>query len=234
MCVCVCVWERDTQTDAAACVVYPSIKRERGVAVRAGRSYLSLFCVTVPSYKFRIASVMSKAFHGVINIWQKTWLFYQTNIFTISFLFLRCEPRVTEHYRLLLLSRMVLLPNQPHTSMHPILLLWDQELKFPLVLKKTKHLVLFHLKFHLPQSPSSFTSIITTFTSTSLLFQTSASLSLIHVCHFVYSCSYSMEWYRTQMQSSESGRYRMAFPCVARKCKQPVLFTVVCSCSLLN
>lgn len=31
-------------------------------------SYLSLFCVTVLPYKFRIAAVMSKAFHGVINI----------------------------------------------------------------------------------------------------------------------------------------------------------------------
>lgn len=107
-------------------------------------------------------------------------------------------------------------------------------IKISTCVKKTKHLVLFDLKFHLPQSPSSFTSIITTFTSTPPLFQTSASLSLIHVCHFVYSRSYSMEWYRKQMQSSEWGRYRMPFPCVARKCKQPVLFTVVCSCSLLN
>lgn len=64
VCVCVC----ETQTDAAACVVYPSIKREKSVAVRAGRSYLSLFCITVPPYKFRKAAVMNKAFHGVINI----------------------------------------------------------------------------------------------------------------------------------------------------------------------
>lgn len=69
-----------------ACVLYPSIKRERGVVLRAGRSYLSLWCVSVTSYKFRIVAVMSKAFHGVINFWQETWLFYQTNIFTISFL----------------------------------------------------------------------------------------------------------------------------------------------------
>lgn len=44
------------------------LKEKRGVVVRAGGSYLSLCCVTVPSYKFRIAAVMSKAFHGVINI----------------------------------------------------------------------------------------------------------------------------------------------------------------------
>lgn len=81
--VFVCV--REAQTDAAACVVCPSIKREKSVVARAGRSYLSLFCVTVPLYKFRKAAVMSKAFHGVINIWQKTWPFYQKNIFTVSF-----------------------------------------------------------------------------------------------------------------------------------------------------
>lgn len=94
-----------------------------------------IYHYSVRPYKFRIAAVMSKAFHGVINIWQKTWPFYQMNIFTISFLCSWCEPCVTVHYRVLLLSRLVLLPNQPHTSMYPILPLWDCELKFLLVLK---------------------------------------------------------------------------------------------------
>lgn len=75
---------------------------------------------------------------------------------------------------------------------------------------------------------------ITTFTSTPQLFQTSASLTLIHhchVCHFVYSCSYmdvevilktdAIKWI-TALQDSVS-------LCCKKKCKQPVLFTVVCS-----
>lgn len=44
-------------------------------------------------------------------------------------------PCVTLHYRLLLLSRLVLLVNQLHTSMHPILPLCVHQLKFLLVLK---------------------------------------------------------------------------------------------------
>lgn len=77
---------------------------------------------------------MSKAFHGVINIWQKTWLFIRR---TFSPLLFSCVtvPCVTVHYRLLLLSRLVLLLNQPHTSMHPILPLCVHQLKFLLVLK---------------------------------------------------------------------------------------------------
>lgn len=50
------------------CVVYPSIRREKSAVGKGGGSYLSLFCVTVLPYKFRKAAVMSKAFHGVINI----------------------------------------------------------------------------------------------------------------------------------------------------------------------
>lgn len=58
----------DARTHTCGCVVYPYIRREKSAVGEDGGSYLSLFCVTVLPYKFRIAAVMSKAFHGVINI----------------------------------------------------------------------------------------------------------------------------------------------------------------------
>lgn len=129
---CLCVREKQGQMWPPVFCTH-LLKEKRGVFVSAGRSYLSLFRVTVPSYEFRKAPVMRKAFHGVINIWQKTQLFffffYQSNICTISFLFSPREPRVTVQYRLFLLSRSALFPNQPHTSVHPIPPIWDHGLK---------------------------------------------------------------------------------------------------------
>lgn len=112
--------------------------------------YSVLLCL----YKSRKAAVMSKAFHGVINIWQNTWPFYQTNIFAVSFLYPWCEPCVTLHYRLLLLSRTVLSSNQLCTFMQLILSLWDHELKLPLMSKDKAFIPpVFDRTFHLPQPP---------------------------------------------------------------------------------
>lgn len=171
---------------------------------RAGRSYLSVSCVTVPLYKFRKAAVMSKAFHGVINIWQNTWPFYQTNIFAVSFLTPWCEPCVTLHYRLLLLSRTVLSSNQLRTSMQLILSLWDHELKLPLVSKDKA--------FSLPSLivPSICPSprphhVSLSYLRMPQLFPTCTSLWLIHLCHvFLYKAAHRWwmwGYYWKQMQS---------------------------------
>lgn len=104
--------------------------KEKGVV-----SYLSLFCGTVASLWIQNSSCNGKAFHTVINIWGKTLLFYQTNIFTISSRCSWCEPCVTVHYRLLLLSCAVLLLHLPPHSTPPHPHPRDHELKFPLVLK---------------------------------------------------------------------------------------------------
>lgn len=63
------------------------------------------------------------------------FFFYQTNIFIISSPCSWCKPCVTVYYRVLLLSRPVLQLRQPHTSVHPVASLWDQELRFLLVSK---------------------------------------------------------------------------------------------------
>lgn len=75
-----------THAHAHRCsVVYPSIRWEKSVVGKGGGSYLSLFCVTVLPYKFRIAAVMIKVFHGVINIWQIHGLFHISGGFFYRF-----------------------------------------------------------------------------------------------------------------------------------------------------
>lgn len=84
-----------------------------------------------------------KPFMASLIFDRKHSLFIRRTFFTISSLHSWCEPRVTAHYRLLLLSAAVPSPGEPRTFRvapsprpHPR----GCELKLPLVCKKTKHL----------------------------------------------------------------------------------------------
>lgn len=122
---------------------------------------------------------MSKAFHGVINIWWKTWLFYQTPSFTISFLCFDVSL-VSQYITGFCFYLAWFSPIPQWISFFP---LQDQELNFLLEQKgKAFCLSISVINVFFP-------SIITILTCKPHLFHKSAEsliISLYTVCHVIY------------------------------------------------
>lgn len=131
-------------------------------------------------------------------------LFIRRTFLPFFFLYPWCEPCVTLHYRLLLLSRTVLSSNQLRTSMQLILSLWDHELKLPLVSKDKVLTPPSLIVRSICPSPRP-RHVSPSYLHTPQLFPTCASLWLIHLCHvFLYKAAprwWMWGHYWKQMQS---------------------------------
>lgn len=136
--------------DATACVVYLSIKR--GAEKKGGEVIYPYSAPPPPLVYSEYLLLWVKPFMESLIFDRKHGLFIRRTFLTISSLRSWCEPCVTAHYRLLLLSGTVPSPGEPRTFLvapppHPR----GHELKLPLVCKKTKDLGL--LFDHTPATP---------------------------------------------------------------------------------